>query len=60
MSPATSVLHYGQSCFEGMKAHKNDKGEVLLFRVNDNIERLNISARRMCMPEIPKDFLLKH
>ena len=59
MSPATSVLHYGQSCFEGMKAHKNDKGEVLLFRVNDNIERLNISARRMCMPEIPKDFFIE-
>ncbi len=31
MSPATSVLHYGQSCFEGMKAHRNEKGEVVLF-----------------------------
>jgi branched-chain amino acid aminotransferase len=59
MSPATSVLHYGQSCFEGMKAHKNDKGEVLLFRVNENIERLNISAERMCMPEIPKDLFVE-
>ena len=32
MSPATSALHYGQAIFEGMKAYKNDKGEVLLFR----------------------------
>jgi branched-chain amino acid aminotransferase len=56
MSPATSVLHYGQSCFEGMKAHKNKDGKVLLFRASDNIKRLNISASRMCMPEIPEDF----
>ncbi|MBG16301.1 MAG: branched chain amino acid aminotransferase [Crocinitomicaceae bacterium] len=59
MSPATSVLHYGQSCFEGMKAHKDNEGNVLLFRVNDNIKRLNISATRMCMPEVPEDVFLE-
>ena len=55
MSPATSVLHYGQSCFEGMKANKNKKGEILLFRPYDNARRFNASAERMCMPIIPED-----
>jgi branched-chain amino acid aminotransferase len=53
MNPATSVIHYGQSVFEGMKAYKNEKGEVLLFRPEENIKRMNRSANRMCMPEIP-------
>ena len=55
MSPATSVLHYGQSCFEGMKANKNKEGEILLFRPYDNARRFNASAERMCMPTIPED-----
>ena len=55
MSPATSVLHYGQSCFEGMKANKNKDGEVLLFRPYENARRFNASAERMCMPTIPED-----
>jgi len=54
MNPATSVIHYGQSIFEGMKAFKNKDGEVLLFRPDENMKRLNISAKRMCMPEIPE------
>ncbi len=59
MSPATSVLHYGQSCFEGMKAHRNEKGEVVLFRPYENASRFNISAERMCMPSIPEDFFIE-
>ena len=55
MSPATSVLHYGQSCFEGMKANRNKEGEILLFRPYDNARRFNASAERMCMPTIPED-----
>ena len=55
MSPATSVLHYGQSCFEGMKANRNKEGEILLFRPYDNAKRFNASAERMCMPIIPED-----
>jgi len=54
LNPATSVIHYGQSIFEGMKAYKNEAGEVLLFRPDDNIKRMNHSAKRMCMPEIPE------
>jgi branched-chain amino acid aminotransferase len=55
MSPATSALHYGQAIFEGMKAFKNESGQIMLFRVNDNIARLNRSATRMSMPEIPEE-----
>lgn len=59
MSPSTSALHYGQSIFEGMKAYKNDKGEVSLFRPLDNQKRINISAERMCMPTIPQELFME-
>lgn len=52
MHPATSVLHYGQAIFEGLKAYKNDSGEVNIFRLSDNIKRLNESAHRMMMPQL--------
>ncbi len=55
LTPATSVLHYGQTIFEGMKAYKNKEGEVFLFRPKQNAKRFNQSATRMCMPEIPED-----
>lgn len=58
LSPATSVLHYGQSIFEGMKAYKNAAGEVLIFRPEANHQRMNASAQRMCMPEIPEEVFL--
>ncbi|OFY87650.1 MAG: branched chain amino acid aminotransferase [Bacteroidetes bacterium RIFCSPLOWO2_12_FULL_35_15] len=58
MSPANSALHYGQSIFEGMKAYKNDKGEVSLFRPLENQKRINISAERMCMPSIPEELFM--
>jgi len=56
ISPASTVLHYGQSIFEGMKAYKNHQdGQIYLFRPDKNFERLNKSAARMCIPEIPAD-----
>src|ERR1044072_6843224 len=58
MSYAMSALHYGQAIFEGMKAYKNDKGEVSIFRAADNYKRLNKSAIRMAMPEIPEDLFM--
>ncbi len=59
MSYAMSALHYGQAIFEGMKAYKNDKGEVSMFRPKENIKRMNKSAIRMAMPEVPEDLFLK-
>ena len=52
LSPANSALHYGQSCFEGMKAHRNINGDIALFRPFENAKRFNQSNNRMCMPEI--------
>jgi branched-chain amino acid aminotransferase len=54
ISPACAALHYGQSAFEGMKAYKNEDGEIFLFRPLENAKRINVSAARMCMPEIPE------
>lgn len=58
LSPATAALHYGQTIFEGMKAYKNDEGEVLLFRPFDNWKRFNLSAQRMCMPTVPEEIFI--
>lgn len=59
ISPATPALHYGQSIFEGMKAIKNEDGEALVFRAQDNWNRMNISANRMCMPQIPEELFME-
>lgn len=59
MSPASSMMHYGQAIFEGMKAYKNHKGEVFLFRPLDNFKRINISAERMAMPQIPEEIFME-
>jgi branched-chain amino acid aminotransferase len=58
LSYAMSALHYGQAIFEGMKAYKNDKGEVSLFRPLENHQRLNRSAVRMAMPEVPEEIFM--
>lgn len=58
LDPATSVLHYGQEIFEGMKAYTQPDGGVSLFRPTANAERFNKSAVRMALPEIPvEDFV---
>lgn len=58
MSYATSALHYGQAIFEGMKAYKNDKGDISLFRPLENFKRMNKSAIRMAMPEVPEEIFM--
>lgn len=57
--PACMGLHYGQSIFEGMKATKTIDGQPVLFRPEMHAQRLNASARRMCMPELPEDLFLE-
>lgn len=59
MHPANMTLHYGQSIFEGLKASMGKDGTPILFRADKNIERLNLSAIRMCMPEFPFDVLME-
>jgi len=54
MDPAACVLHYAQEIFEGMKAYAAKDGRVLMFRPEQNARRMNRSAERMCMPQIPE------
>ncbi|NJN25357.1 MAG: branched-chain amino acid aminotransferase [Cyclobacteriaceae bacterium] len=58
-TPGSAILHYGQSVFEGMKAYKNAEGEVLVFRPEKNFMRLNLSAERMCIPQLPEDIFMQ-
>ena len=55
LHPATSAIHYGQSIFEGMKANKDEEGNVLIFRPELNAKRFAESCERMCMPKIDED-----
>ncbi|MCY7328563.1 MAG: branched chain amino acid aminotransferase, partial [Saprospiraceae bacterium] len=58
IAPSNLALHYGQSIFEGLKASKRD-GEPVLFRPEMNARRLNSSADRMCMPQMPEALFLQ-
>jgi len=53
LSEAANVLHYGQECFEGLKAYRTKEGKIQLFRPDLNAKRMQDSARKILMPEIP-------
>lgn len=55
LDPSAMVLHYGQAIFEGLKAYKTSKGEILLFRPEKNMERVNTSNDRLVIPPINVD-----
>ncbi len=59
ISPAAMVFHYGQAVFEGLKAYKQVNGKIALFRPEENVKRLNRSARRLCIPEVDPEVALK-
>ncbi|RIA09033.1 branched-chain amino acid aminotransferase [Flavobacteriaceae bacterium MAR_2010_72] len=59
LDPSSKIFHYGQSIFEGMKAYKDDNGDVFLFRPLDNFKRLNISAKRLAIPELPEAYFIE-
>jgi branched-chain amino acid aminotransferase len=58
LSPATTFMHYGQAIFEGVKAYKNPEGEPIIFRPYDNWKRMNRSAERMAMPDVPAELFV--
>ena len=58
LDPATSVLHYGQAIFEGLKAYHQPDGSVALFRPDQNAARFRRSARRLAMAELPDELFL--
>lgn len=53
ISEASTVLHYGQACFEGLKAYRTKEGKIQLFRPDMNAKRMQESCRRILMPEVP-------
>lgn len=59
LDPATIVFHYGQMVFEGLKAYLGEDGSIRLFRPEKNMERLNHSNERLCIPKIDEEFALE-
>ena len=58
LSPAAGVLNYGQGCFEGTKAFRTAKNRVVLFRIDLNANRMAVSTKRLCIPEMNKSFFI--
>ncbi len=59
LDPSCATLHYGQSVFEGLKAYKGENGKIMLFRPYDNMNRINESNERLCIPKIDVDFAVE-
>ena len=59
MDPSSAVLHYGQEIFEGIKAYRHEDGSIWTFRPDMNAARLQRSAKRMALPELPADIFLE-
>ena len=59
LDPAAAVLHYGQEIFEGIKAYRHSDGSIWTFRPDANGRRLQASAARMALPELPVEFFLE-
>ncbi|WP_067145977.1 branched-chain amino acid aminotransferase [Pseudotamlana agarivorans] len=58
LDPSAKIFHYGQSVFEGMKAYKDADKKVWLFRPLDNFKRINISSKRLAIPELPENYFM--
>ena len=59
VSPASRVFHYGQACFEGMKAYKDKNNKIWLFRPDENYKRIIKSSLRLAMPEFPENLFFE-
>jgi len=59
MDPSAAVLHYGQEIFEGIKAYRHEDGSIWTFRPTANAKRLQKSAHRMALPEVPEKIFVE-
>ncbi len=59
MDPAAAVLHYAQAVFDGLKAFRGVDGKIRLFRPQKHVERMNNSAKRMCIPPLDPGLALQ-
>ncbi len=58
VSPALTCLHYGQAIFEGLKAFHSKDGRINIFRIDKYHERMNRSAKRLCIPDVPYELFI--
>lgn len=58
LDPAATCLHYGQLIFEGLKAYRTKDNRIVMFRPEKNMERLNNSGERLCIPPVDVDFMV--
>ena len=59
ISESSNVLHYGQTCFEGLKAYRTKDGTIQLFRPDENAKRMNRSAEKLLMPVFPEEWFVE-
>ncbi|MBO9705327.1 MAG: branched-chain amino acid aminotransferase, partial [Arthrobacter sp.] len=59
LDPAAGVLHYGQEIFEGLKAYRHADGSIWTFRPDANARRLNKSAERLALPQLPEEVFVE-
>ena len=59
LDPAAMVFHYGVEIFEGLKAYYTDDGRILIFRPEANARRMNASAERLCMAQLPEEYFVE-
>jgi len=59
LSPAAAVLHYGQEIFEGLKAYRHRDGSIRCFRPEANAARMQRSAVRLALPELPTEYFIE-
>ncbi|MEW6335219.1 MAG: branched-chain amino acid aminotransferase [Thermodesulfobacteriota bacterium] len=59
LDPTAMCLHYAQEIFEGMKAYRGVDGAIYLFRPLENIRRMNVSAQRLCMPQLDEALVME-
>jgi branched-chain amino acid aminotransferase len=59
LDPSCTVFHYAQEMFEGLKAYRTADGNIQLFRPMKNIERMNNTNKRMCIPQVDPDDVLQ-
>lgn len=59
ISEGSTALHYGQQCFEGLKAYRCKDGSINLFRPDQNAKRMQSSCQRLLMPEVPTEMFIE-
>jgi branched-chain amino acid aminotransferase len=59
LDPTAMCFHYAQEIFEGMKAYRGKDGDIFLFRPMENIKRMNVSAARLCMPQVDEGLFME-